>query len=205
MTSIACPSCKQPMGIDEADLNITEWECPNCSAVFRVLTERDGSLKYQILSNPVDSTAIHTEPTQSNRLNSRRRRNRASIEAAADEPDLNISLAPVPFQDRFPDLQPGNPPSLFTINGVGTMMYGSRDFDAATGTYVTSACITVFFIPLFIIGSYRVANAPAQGWFSTGGWHVLGSVPLSQLAKGWNWTMLVVTLLTVLSCMFSLR
>jgi len=84
------------------------------------------------------------------------------------------------------------------------MMYGSRDFDQETGTYVTSACLTVLFIPIFVIGSYRVADAPAEGWFSSGGWHVLGKVPLSPLAKGWNWTMLGVICVVSLLCLLRL-
>jgi hypothetical protein len=201
MTPIDCPSCQRPMGIDENDLN-TEWECPVCATSFRVQKDEAGSLHCQITAAPEDSTAVQTQPAQSNR---RRRLNRANVEAPAADPNLDISLPQSPLQARFPDLEPGQPPSLFTINGVGFMMYGHRDYDEATGTYVTSACVTVLFVPIFIMSSYRVADAPAEGWFSTGGWHVLGRVPLSPLAKGYNWMMLVVILLALLTCMFSIR
>ena len=195
MLEIKCPSCGNPMGIEENEPN-TEWECPVCATVFRVQHGSGGELQLTVI--PVDSSAIQAAPAR----NKRRRR----VETTAEEPDLNISLHPQsPFQNRFPDLQPGQPPSLFTFNGMGTMMYGSRDFDEATGTYVTSACFVIVFIPIFIIGSYRVADAPAEGWFSTGGWHVLGKVPLSPLAKGWNYAMLGVIGLVLLTCMFSAR
>jgi hypothetical protein len=205
MMSIDCPSCRKPMGIDENDLD-TEWECPVCAAAFRVQKSSDGSLQFQITLPSPDTSAIQTEPTKNIGRHSRRRLNRANVEAPAEEPDLNIGLTPQsPFQSRFPDLVPSQPPVLFTFNGLGTMMYGSRDWDDATRTYVSSACLVVFFVPIFVIGSYRVADAPAQGWLDRGGWHVLGSVPLSPLAKAWNWIMLAVIVVGLLSCMFSIR
>lgn len=89
------------------------------------------------------------------------------------------------WRDRFPNLRPiGGPPSLFTLNGIGTTIYGSRDNDRETGTYVTTLCLTVLFVPLFCLSAYRVANAP------NGGWYFLGKEPLSTFAKIWN--MLVV-------------
>jgi hypothetical protein len=83
--------------------------------------------------------------------------------------------------DKFPDLKPvAKAPSLGTVNGVGTMMMGSRDLDEETGTYVKTRCFTFLFVPLVALGAYRVFDAPG------GGWYFLGKVPLSDFARNWN-------------------
>ena len=79
--------------------------------------------------------------------------------------------------ERFPDLQPGRQPSLGNVYGIGSTLVGRRDFDPETGTYVKTNALAVFFIPLFSIGAYRVADAPG------GGWYCLGKVPLSRFAR----------------------
>jgi hypothetical protein len=82
---------------------------------------------------------------------------------------------------KFPEMQPvSRAPSLGTLNGVGTMMIGRRDFDEETGTYVKTHCFTFLFIPLLAFGAYRVLDAPG------GGWYFLGKVPLSGFASAWN-------------------
>ncbi len=94
---------------------------------------------------------------------------------------------------QFPDMEPGkSPPMLSSVNGIGFMMYGRRDHDEATNTYIKSWCLGVFFIPLFILGAYRVADAEA------GGWHCLGKVALSPLAMAWN-VIILAALLTGIS------
>jgi hypothetical protein len=188
MAVVNCPSCPERTEVDENEVNV-EWECPKCSAAFTVEKGRDGSVHVKAVAPP-PSSAI--QPATGNRKGLRRQRNRRPTDAegqAEADPHLDISLpAQSPLQSRFPDMQPGNPPPLFTFNGIGIALYGSRDFDQATGTYVASACLVVLFIPIFILGSYRVANAQSSGWFSGSSWHVLGRVPLSPLARGWNWT-----------------
>jgi hypothetical protein len=89
---------------------------------------------------------------------------------------------------RFPQLRPiQSAPSLSNFLGTGCMVYGRRDPDAETGTYVKTHWSTILFVPVFALGAYRVADAP-QGWF----FH--GRVPLSLGAKAWN-TFLVCLLL----------
>jgi hypothetical protein len=85
-----------------------------------------------------------------------------------------------PLTAKFPDLQPGQKPSLGMTYGIGTSLVGRRDFDAETGTYVTTHCFHLLFVPLFALGAYRVADAPG------GGWYCLGKVPLSGFARIWN-------------------
>ena len=42
-------------------------------------------------------------------------------------------------------------PALFRLNGCGLGVYGRRDFDRETGTYVKTYCISVFFIPVLAL------------------------------------------------------
>jgi hypothetical protein len=84
------------------------------------------------------------------------------------------------LSSRFPQMRPiRSAPSLSTINGIGCTVYGRREVDPETGTYVKTHCFTVAFVPVFALGAYRVANAPQ-------GWYFLGREPLSAVAKLWN-------------------
>jgi tetratricopeptide (TPR) repeat protein len=85
------------------------------------------------------------------------------------------------LEQKFPEMRPTNKaPGMMTFNGIGTSLYGSRDFDEETRSHVKTLCLTVVFLPVFMLGSYRVVNA------ENGGWYFLGKVPLSKLAKLWN-------------------
>lgn len=90
-------------------------------------------------------------------------------------------MSDVDLKERFPEMRPlRTVPSLFTLNGCGCCIYGARDHDEETGTYVKTHCFCLLFIPVISLGAYRVANA------ESGGWYFLGRVPLSPLAKCWN-------------------
>ena len=93
------------------------------------------------------------------------------------------------LQQKYPEMKPvQSGPPLFTINGIGTMAHGSRDFDHETGTYVKTLVLHVHvFVPVITLAAYRVADAPppAAGTF-------LGKVPLSPLAARRNWCVLLV-------------
>jgi len=106
---------------------------------------------------------------------------RARMGEATEEIDL---------QERFPDLKPiKRPPSLGRLNGFGFGMYGHRDDDPETGTYVSTLAFSALWIPLLALSAYRVAAAEG------GGWYFIGRVPLSSTAKLCN----VLVLLGVLS------
>ena len=81
------------------------------------------------------------------------------------------------------------PPTMFRINGCGMTVCGKRDFDPQTNTYVKTLVFTLAFIPVFCWAAYRVADAPGtRGWFSwRDGWYFIQRVPLSQLARRFNW------------------
>ena len=81
------------------------------------------------------------------------------------------------LQQRFPDMRPiAGPPSMTTVNGIGTSLYGSRDHDAETGTYIKTHVFCILFLPIFALKAYRVADAQP-------GWFFLGRVPLSAVAR----------------------
>ena len=101
------------------------------------------------------------------------------------------SNSPLTLQERFPKMRPVNkPPSLYTMNGFGAGVYGNRDADIETGTYVKTYCLCALFIPVIALGAYRVANAEG------GGWYFIGKEPLSRFAKAWNWIVLCLLILT---------
>ena len=82
---------------------------------------------------------------------------------------------------KFPEMRPVKAaPWLGSANGFGLGLYGRRDFDSETQTYVKTRCICVFFIPLLALGAYRVADAGQRTWF------FYGREPVSLFAKIWN-------------------
>jgi hypothetical protein len=105
-----------------------------------------------------------------------------------NDPQDQFSDKPLPdnasqggdWQTRFPDMTPVHRrPPLSTINGIGLMVYGRRDYDHETGTYVKTLCFALLFMPVLCVKAYRVADASP-------GWYFLGTVPLSAFAKAWN-------------------
>ncbi len=86
----------------------------------------------------------------------------------------------IDLSEKFPNMKPiSSVPPLFRINGCGVSVYGRRDFDAETGTYVKTYCLCILFIPVLAFTAYRVAEAPE-------GWYFIGKEKLSGLARTWN-------------------
>ncbi|HBP19057.1 MAG TPA: hypothetical protein DEA08_14885 [Planctomycetes bacterium] len=74
---------------------------------------------------------------------------------------------------------PPRPPALFTLNGVGTTLYGARDH-RPDASYVRTYFLVVLFIPVLALKAYRVVDAPGGGWF------FVGRERLSGICKGFN-------------------
>src|SRR5258706_4873238 len=90
------------------------------------------------------------------------------------------SMAKIDLSQKFPQMIPvKSPPAMFRINGCGVSIYGKRDYDPESGTYVTTWCLCLLFIPILCLRAYRVARA-------TSGWYFIGREPLSAIARGWN-------------------
>lgn len=101
-----------------------------------------------------------------------------------------MSVPPNLFE-KFPDMTPiTSPPSMHTMNGIGTMLYGRRDFDEETQTYVGTLWFTVFFIPILPVSAYRVADAGS-------GWYFIGRTRVGGKAKLWPIFLLSVVLAIV--------
>jgi len=83
-------------------------------------------------------------------------------------------------------------PPLFRLNGCGTSMLGRRAYDAETGTYVKTLVITLLFIPVLPITSYRVADA------QDGGWYFIGKERISPQVRMIRSTLLLLALFAVL-------
>ena len=75
----------------------------------------------------------------------------------------------------------GSAPALFRINGIGVGMYGKRDIDPVTGTYIKTRCFCVVFVPVFPIDAFRVADGPGRGWY------FLGKERVGGFARGVRW------------------
>ncbi len=89
------------------------------------------------------------------------------------------------LRSKFPELQPvSGVPLLFNIFGCGLILYGRRNEDAETQTFVRTRYFCILFIPLLALGAYRKA-------LTDQGWMILGREPVSAPATFLN----IVTLL----------
>jgi len=96
------------------------------------------------------------------------------------------------LKDRFPDLIPiQSPPALWRLNGFGSGMYGRRDFDEETGSYIKTCYISALWIPIVPVAAYRVVDADE-------GWYFLGRVPVSNGARLWAVAVVLLTLSLIL-------
>jgi hypothetical protein len=78
-------------------------------------------------------------------------------------------------------------PKLARVNGIGTGFYGARDH-ANDGTYTTTHCFSVLWVPLIPLAAYRVR---AQG----NGYSVFAKEQLSGFARGARWFVLAAMVL----------
>ena len=65
-------------------------------------------------------------------------------------------------------------PGLYSINGIGTKLYGETDHDQVSGSYLSTYYFIFFFIPIFPICRYRIIK-------SEGGYRFLGKSRLRKL------------------------
>lgn len=74
-------------------------------------------------------------------------------------------------------------PSLFTLNGFGTKIYGKSD-ESSDGTYITTLFLTALFIPVIPIKQYLVRHEGGNRYA------FYGTVPSSDAIKAWQWVTL---------------
>ena len=92
-------------------------------------------------------------------------------------------------------------PILHKLGGVGAMLYGKRDYDPGTRSYVANHWLTFFFCPIFPLGAYRVTDADSRSHY------IHGKVPLPSFLNRARWAIpasvialvLVLVLMTIKS------
>ncbi|OPX23375.1 MAG: hypothetical protein B1H03_01795 [Planctomycetales bacterium 4484_113] len=90
---------------------------------------------------------------------------------------LTENLATARSNTVYENIEPvTSAPSLHTINGIGTTLYGASDRDPATGSVMMTYYFTVLFIPVFPICRYRVIPQDGSYLF-------LGKAPLRDSDK----------------------
>ena len=67
-------------------------------------------------------------------------------------------------------------PSLGTINGIGTKLYGRREYDSQSGTYTATLYFTILYVPIIPIAAYRVNDLGGNRY------QFHGKVPLASSA-----------------------
>jgi hypothetical protein len=83
-------------------------------------------------------------------------------------------------------------PIVSPIHAFGPRLFGERDFDQATGSYVANQWLTFLFVPIFPLGAYRVTDADGEAY------SVLGRVPLPHSLKKARWAIALSVIVLVL-------
>ena len=83
-------------------------------------------------------------------------------------------------------------PTMYTLNGFGTSLYGRRD-ERSDGSYVATRYAVALFVPVFPIDAYRVTPR------AEGGWYFHGKVALGPRARIWRKLTAVGAVLAALS------
>jgi hypothetical protein len=87
------------------------------------------------------------------------------------------SMVQVDASAKFADLRPvKRRPRLYHLLGFGLYLYGDRDFDMDTQSFVRTLCFCLLYIPVVAFRSFRVTPTDE-------GWRYLGVVPLSRSAR----------------------
>ena len=71
-------------------------------------------------------------------------------------------------------------PTMHTINGIGTSLYGKAEKDEADGTHIATLFLVLVFVPVLPLASYVVLPA------NTGGWYFLRKVPFNPKMRLWR-------------------
>ncbi|MFT3913216.1 MAG: hypothetical protein QM704_03725 [Anaeromyxobacteraceae bacterium] len=80
----------------------------------------------------------------------------------------------------------GSAPGLYTLNGIGTRMYG-RSEEGTDGSYVGTLFFTFVFLPVWPIAQYLVSSEGAKYYF-------FGKVPISPTLRAWRLTVVALAL-----------
>lgn len=86
-------------------------------------------------------------------------------------------------EQKAPRPLKGATPSLWTYNGIGVGFSGSRD-RWSDGSYCTTHCFKIFYIPIIPLGAYRVADGDESNQY-----YIIAREQLSSFARIWRWAL----------------
>ena len=89
---------------------------------------------------------------QAGRIEEAEEKLRRALPLASDKQIPQITQALENCRQRKLLGEPGQKPALGILNGIGTTLYGRRDYDAGTNTYVATQWLVFLFLPLFPAG-----------------------------------------------------
>ena len=87
-------------------------------------------------------------------------------------------------------------PSLFTVNGCGVMLYGRRD-PRPDRSHVATTYVTLLFVPLLPLASYRIIKQPDNRYL------FLGRVPLSRIQRYYRSALALAVVLLIAGASFN--
>ena len=134
---------------------------------------------------------------QAGRIEEAEEKLRRALPLASDTQIPQITQALENCRQRRLLGEPGQKPALGTLNGIGTTLYGRRDYDAGTNTYVATQWLVFLFLPVFPLAAYRVRDAARNSY------HIFGRVSVSPFAKKYRWVVAIGALVLMLHLFFS--
>lgn len=111
--------------------------------------------------------------------------------------DIDIIQGNIKYQKFLSNLQPiKNAPSLYTLNGIGTSLYGMSNIDPESQSYETNLYFVIFFIPIFPIRRYRVIR-------DGNSYRFLGQLPFRKSEKYHVATIAGIFLISLIMAIYS--
>ena len=92
---------------------------------------------------------------------------------------------------------------MISFNGIGTKLYGKRDFNQADQSYIATKWLIILFLPIIPLASYRVTKVKQKFFTFESPQYVWGKVNtnwrqiLNTYAAVWG-TVITLVILTVL-------
>ncbi|HEY4512771.1 MAG TPA: hypothetical protein VJH63_03930 [Candidatus Paceibacterota bacterium] len=80
---------------------------------------------------------------------------------------------------------------MYSINGIGTKLYGKKDFNHVDQSYIATKWFTFLLLPIIPLGSYRVIRESIK---DTGNILILGyRVNYKMIKAKWCWSQIFMT------------
>jgi hypothetical protein len=69
---------------------------------------------------------------------------------------------------------------MFSVNGIGTTLYGRREVNPVDSSYIATKWLIFFFLPLVPLGSYRIIKAKQKFFSAQWPQYQMTSIPLHR-------------------------